>query len=95
MFRCLGLLLLLISAIAFSGCSEMGMDITDGIVIQETILEDNVDANDASSCILSYDTGLERVDEEFVDTIELQLVKDCIQDVADNIFQRSTDKDDP
>ena len=65
-----------------SGCSEINMDLTTAISVQQQIISDNKDANDASECIVSFDTKLGTFNGEFRDTIVIEVGKDCIQEVV-------------
>lgn len=65
-----------------TGCGEMGINLTDTITLMEEVNDDNADADAAASCILDADTGTHKVDDEYKDTIELTLDRECISKVA-------------
>lgn len=69
-------------SIVMVGCAEMNMDLTTAIKVQEAIISDNADANEATKCIVDFDKKLGTFNGEFRDTIVVEVDQDCIQEIA-------------
>lgn len=45
---------------------------------------ENPDADNAAKCIVGFDSSTTKVDDEYVDTIEVKVSKDCIRQIIED-----------
>ena len=88
-------------AIMFSafgvGCGEVGMNLTATLKVADDVVSNNRDVDSASACVYEYDTSVHEVDGEYVDTIQIEVGRDCITEVISDINEglQAAEKEDP